>query len=159
MKIKFGTIVKVFSAIIFLLFCLEHYCRTHNYENKPSTYIWKVTNFSDYCWEQIGRFIAYISSFYTYLPELKGLLITLQELWDPIYELVKSPMHVVYGYCEVAVEYKYPILITFGSITLFILVCYIVWRYRKLSMQLLSKILSFKNMFKRTPIPMPEAVN
>jgi hypothetical protein len=87
---------------------------------KPSVGLNYTYEKSKWFFEQIGTYVAKMSSFYAYL-NLGKMWEIVQDLGKPAIKLAISPTHVIIGYVKQANTYKYPIVIVLGTSTL--LVC------------------------------------
>ncbi len=76
----------------------------------------------------IGKWIAYISSFYEYLG-FRDMIKALQELFKPCIEIILSVFHLFKGYLETALTYDYTYSIIFGTITLLLVISLIIYRF------------------------------
>ena len=54
-----------FGSLFFLAFGWEHYARKHNSDTKPSVFITWLAEWAQFCWNKVGQFLAWISSFFT----------------------------------------------------------------------------------------------
>ena len=112
---------KIIIAVAFLfVFSWEHFAKVNESQVKPSVYITYVASNVKYVFELLGRFVAKISSFLTYI-RFEEMLETLKELLKSMIELITSPVYFLKGYYYTIIEYRYPILIWIGSITLLLL--------------------------------------
>lgn len=100
-----------------LLFVWEHIARTKGSTFKPSVAISWLSETLGNAFYNIGVGISKLSSFLTYI-KLEDLYKTAHDLFKPIFELAWSPFQIIKGYCETALTYKYPIIITIGSLLL-----------------------------------------
>ena len=88
---------------------------------RPSKVLIKGANTSKYYWSLGGYYCAQISSFYARL-DLREFVVTMQDIGEPAFQLIASPMYLVKGYMNQAITYKRNyILIIIGSITLVVL--------------------------------------
>lgn len=118
-------------ACAFTMFVWEYVCLRKNTVYKPSVIMSFGVRWCRKGFEWIGWCLALVSSFYT-LVDFEDLLLTARNLVRPIWQLACSPVWVAIGYVQRAELYKYPYLVSFGSITLIGLVIYLLdaqWVY------------------------------
>lgn len=111
--IGFGSIVV--SSIIW-----EYIAKRKKSNVKPSVGLTHTATFFSNGWRCLGELAAKISSFYTYL-DFREIKEALHDLWKPIIELCFSWFQFFNGYFTTANLYNHPYLISFGSLTLLIL--------------------------------------
>jgi hypothetical protein len=85
------------------IFLCEHLGRLYNY-TRPSIYLWILANGSIKFFRNIGRMIAWLSSYLTWI-KLDESLITARDLVIPTWNLVVSPFQIIYGYMIAAESY------------------------------------------------------
>jgi hypothetical protein len=96
---------------------------------KPSVGITFLANQSYRTFSQLGRGFAWLSSYLT-IVELHDLYRAAEDLLRPIGDLLASPLAFINGYLEIAMGYKYPIIIGLGSSILLAVGVYAVPRVR-----------------------------
>lgn len=125
-------LVSCFSLIMW-----QHLGRLWFWSYKPSDILTYIAIFSEYFCTTVGEIFAWCSSYlhllYTFLYKfltlhLKDLLISLIQLFEPVGRLVVSPVFFIQGYCQIALTYAHPALITVGSIVLIAAVLAVLWR-------------------------------
>lgn len=121
--IFFGSIV--FATVIAVLFEFVMRRKVDNY--KPSKLILFLSRIAEYLYKVVGQYFAYVSSFYHVLVDL----FSLEEFMLAVYDLSKAgvrfliaPAFVVKEYFKTLTSYKYPALVGWGTITLFVTGCY-----------------------------------
>lgn len=107
----------IFCILLCILFLWEHIARLNNIKVRPSVGIDRLTTKSKIVFTEIGRMIAKISSFFTYI-DITDLLDTLSILAYSLLELISSPLGIVKGYILVAFSYYNPLTYILGSMTL-----------------------------------------
>jgi hypothetical protein len=104
------------GLLVATVFFWEHFGRLYLFPRPSNGLKWVATTAVD-AFTRIGRFLAYLSSFYTYI-RLGDMVQTMSDLVIPIVKLVISPFYILYGYGTTLAKYKYPILIVLGSASL-----------------------------------------
>lgn len=124
--------IRVFTTIAFALlfgtFLFEHIGRKYEVGLRPSIILTTVATLSTDAFTWIGRIIAKISSFYTYI-DFDEILETLMSLIQPVIDICKSPFYTIKGYVEELANYKLPFFVVLGSITIILLGLYLYKRY------------------------------
>lgn len=109
-----------------LLFIIiwEHFALTNKLKYKPSYFINKVADCSNYLWSLVGKFIAYVGSFWVYL-HLDQLVCTISSLLKSVLRLLCSFVYITYGFESIARLYKH------SNLTLFFgfVFCVVVFSY------------------------------
>ena len=105
------------------VFLGEHLGRLYDITYRPSFYLWWTANKAQYFWEVGGRIFAIASSFVHEL-KLEEIFLSIRSLAEPSIRIVFSPFHFFKGYSKVMEAYKFPILITVGSVILVALALY-----------------------------------
>ena len=110
----------VYGSIIgtgFGIFIWEHIARKRKMNKKPSVFINCFAKHLGTFFKFCGIWTAKLSSIYT-LINPKEIYITLEDLWKPIWDCVKSLGEFAKGYKKIAWDYGYPIVYVMGSMTL-----------------------------------------
>ncbi|AYV76210.1 MAG: hypothetical protein Terrestrivirus5_32 [Terrestrivirus sp.] len=115
----------VFATSLVVLFEFIMRRKVDNY--KPSKLILFLSRVAEYVYGSLGKYFAYISSFYHVVIDL----FSLEEFALAVYDLAKagfrfvaSPFFAVKGYFKTLTSYKYPALVGWGTVTLFLTGCY-----------------------------------
>jgi hypothetical protein len=111
-----------------VLFLWQHVARTQGWTVKPSIGFQKFADGSVWAWEKTGRLAAYVSSYLTYL-NFGEMANSLQELALPVGEVLQSPLAFFKGYAGLAMQYKYPVLVGFGSMGIMGVLAFLGHRY------------------------------
>jgi hypothetical protein len=125
---KLSNLISLICITTFGLIAWEHGARISHLEWRPSVGLTYLANQSIKFFTQIGKILATISSFYTWI-NLDEFYQTLQDLFDPTIRLLSSPVYTIKGYLSVIVDYQYPILIVLGSMTLCAFLLFLVGKY------------------------------
>lgn len=130
----------IFTGVL-AIFISEHFGREYDLTYRPSYFLWKIAVFSEMVWEELGKLFAILSSFYDLIIEflrryihkiidflskyLRKFTDTFSALMKPISHIVFSVSYFVKGYIDQVQTYQYPILVTFGSMTLMVILCFL----------------------------------
>lgn len=107
------------------IFIWEYVAKRKQSNIKPSYVLDKVaTGVTDFFYA-IGRILAKLSSFYTFI-DYKELLGAFSDLISPLIKIVTFPYHFCKGYADTALIYNHPYIVGFGSVTLLVLIGW-VW--------------------------------
>lgn len=106
-------------VVIGVVLC-EHILRLLSITYRPSWLLSHVADGAVWTARWIGRTLAHISSFYTYM-QLHELGQTIIDLMLPIVRMLVSPFYVLLAYVQAALTYKHSYLIAGGTLTLIIL--------------------------------------
>lgn len=112
-----------------ILFGWEHVAKKQKTNFKPSVGIEKSAIFFKKLWARVGLYTAKLSSFYTYI-NLGELYETASDLAKPTKSLVASPLEAFKSYAKAAEEYKYPIMIGAGTLTVTSFVAYLIYAFK-----------------------------
>lgn len=130
----------LFSGIVIAVVTLVWQCIAikldksgHNYI-RPTTMLDFITAKVKYVCFHIGKFIAYISSFYEYLA-LGEIFDALCELTNSTWNLLTSGFQIIRGYISVSHLYEHPYLVTCGSITIVAALAYGIHIYEIVDFQ------------------------
>jgi len=105
----------IIVAVVVIL--VEHVSRLFGIKYRPSWALSVISNEAVRAARWIGRTLAHVSSFYTYL-QLHELGKTVVDLLVPCIRLLLSPFQVLYGYGQAAIAYEHAYLIAGGTMTL-----------------------------------------
>lgn len=94
---------------------------------KPSYALNYVATSATNFFFNIGKFIAKISSFYTYI-DFADIKETLHDFFKPLINILISPFQLIYGYVNTSMIYDHPYLVGFGTLTLLDIIVFL-WRY------------------------------
>jgi hypothetical protein len=120
---------KVYPLIgIFVAFVYEHVARLNGLWRMAVPLAWMAERAKDFCFE-LGRLLARLSSYLNYI-DFDEVMITLDSLVHPIWNLCVSPLEMLVGYAQTAWEYAHPSWVYWGSGVL-IVATYALWyRFR-----------------------------
>lgn len=121
-------ILQILLAFIFIIIAWEHTARLYETEIKPSVSLNFVARHLKTGWEKFGRFCARISSFFIHL-KFEELWHTIVDLIAPLWKMFVSPFWWLVGYFSVVAEYKWPLLVLGGSLTIIAMLLWIMDRY------------------------------
>jgi len=116
MELSMWLTVYPLCALIALVM-YEHVGRINKYKYRPSIFLNWVARVAQSCFRNLGKFFAILSSFYE-LINFHELKQTLEDLCNPIIELVRSPFYIIVGYVKQMSVYDHPYLIIIGSVTI-----------------------------------------
>ena len=96
---------------------------------KPSFFLNKIADNLVDIFKNVGRFIAWISSFYE-LIEWQKMKLALIQILDPTFQIIISWTNIFVGYFEFVKDYVYSLNLIFaGSITIGIIMVGIIVRF------------------------------
>jgi hypothetical protein len=108
-----------------ILFTWEHIGSQNNIAFRPSPFLNMISKYSQNFFHDVGVYAAVVSSWlYTWI-EPEKLMKTFRDLAEPLFKIAVSGVHVLYGYAEKMHQYKYPLLVLFGTMTILGLVLYL----------------------------------
>lgn len=118
------------GATFVVAFITEYALKRAGVQTKPSTVLTIVADWSWRVFEGIGRWVAKISSFLTYI-DLDDVWATFRDLFTPIARICWSPMRGLYGYATEACSaiYKNPWSIYVGSAILIAGAAFVTYKY------------------------------
>ena len=110
--------IYVFSALLLWQYVALRLDKLTKYKIvRPTIVIHYVTNHLKWVWFHIGRFFAYVSSFYIYLG-FEDFIYALAQILSSIWSLLTSFFDFIQGYISVYPLYQKPHLLIWGSTTL-----------------------------------------
>jgi hypothetical protein len=111
-----GTLWRTFGTFSFV-FLWQHIFRVNDIKYKPSYFITKLAIVCETLWNQIGTYLALLSSFYHYVYfYAKELLISLMEITTSVLRFIAAPCYLIYGFLEAAASYVKPHLVWVGGV-------------------------------------------
>lgn len=114
--------IYIFSVLLFWQYVALRLDKLTKYKIvRPTTLIDYGTSYTKWGWFQIGRFFAYVSSFYVYFG-FGDLLDALLQILSSIWNLLTSFFYFIKGYISVYPLYQKPHLLIWGSITLVVVI-------------------------------------
>lgn len=141
------TYLYVALAISFTIFVLQHVGRKQGWTYTPGYFIDLVATFAEKAWAKIGRFCAWISSFYTYI-DLKDLWLTCDQLVGPVVRFFFSWTKAITAYVSEMKLYDHPYLISLGTSTIVaILAALIYHKYDWVHPLVTTCLVPFKNWY------------
>lgn len=119
----------LYSLIPITVFLWEYAAKKALITFKPSSITQFVADQVVSGFYTLGRGVAYLSSFYTYL-NFNEFIETAHDIVKPCFDLVTSPYHFLRGYLDTSLLYQHPYLVFMGTITILIVVSYLIYRYK-----------------------------
>lgn len=126
-KIALYTGIGTTSIFLWELIAINNHCQF-----KPSIALKFLSEKSRQLFTYIGIYLAKVSSFYTYL-DLSTFYEAIENLANPLITLVFSPLYSINGYITQSNKYKYPLVVTFGSLTLGFIGLFLHFKYNLLN--------------------------
>ena len=124
-----ATYLYIFGAFLISIFALQHTGRKQGWTWTPGYVIDLAATFCENLWEKIGKFLVWISSFYTVV-DLKDWWITCDQVLGPTIRFIMSWTVAITTYVSEMKLYDHPYLISLGSTTLIGILSYLVyWKF------------------------------
>lgn len=123
--------IKISVLIGLGLFLWEHFGRISDVSFRPTIGINTIIDVLENIFTTIGSFFATISSYLCWI-KFQDLWITITDLCTSLFKLITTPVYIIKGYIDTALEYvdsTYKIYI--GSFLLIATIAYIMYRYRQ----------------------------
>ena len=118
------------GATFVVAFIAEYALKRAGIQTKPSTMLTVVADWSWWAFEGLGRWIAKISSFLTYI-DLEDVWASFRDLVTPVVRICWSPVRTLYGYgaeaCSAIYKNEYSIYV--GSFIIFVGAALLTYRY------------------------------
>jgi hypothetical protein len=111
------TALYTLAGITFGTFAWEHAGRLNHWAYRPSIGLGHVATFAINRFTDLGRIIARLSSFLTYL-HLEEMFETIGAVVTPAWKLIISPFYTITGYFSQIKFYNHPYLVVVGSMSL-----------------------------------------
>lgn len=121
------TVAKYIALFVLCVFAIEHVARTANIQYRPSTAIALGARLFKAIFSAIGKGLAHISSFLTWI-NIEEIKVTICGLLNPTIDCMFSFKELFVGYFSVAIIYDNPLAVIVGTVVLAVGVLYVLYR-------------------------------
>jgi len=128
LQLDINTLATAGFSIFFGTVFLEHIARQNFWRCRPSDALQFVADKSSLSFRFVGEKFAQLSSFLTKI-EYKQFLVTIRDLFNPIIQLIGSPVSMLTGYARTMDGYSRSWLVPTGSVVIVGLISYMTHRF------------------------------